>query len=116
MIPIKKEQEVSEYSTFGRNEFTNVFTGETQKTVNVNWGPMEGIYFQDTEIKDDKELWDNYLSKLPELVYLADLTDEQFGDCHDLKEIYQGKERMCLLAKCASLPQETLEFLLKKYS
>lgn len=115
MKPIKKEVEQSEYSTFGRNEFRNHHTGEMQKSVTIDWSPLNHISMIDTKIPEEEVIWHKYLKNFPDFVVLDQLHIDDFGDCIDLARIYHQKAIMCPKAKLASLPIATLDKLLKLF-
>lgn len=116
MKPLKynKEKEQSEFSTFGRNEFVNHHTGELQKSVYIDWSPKGSVSFSVSSDKD--EIWNNYLSKLPDYVILDTLTKEEFGDNEDMMHIYYKSQKLCPKAKLSSLPESTLKKLVNKFN
>ena len=116
MKPLKynKKIEQSDYSTFGRNEFRNHHTGEMQKSVNIDWSPKDSVSFSTSP--PSGEIWEKYLSKLPDYVILDTLTKEDFGDNDDLLHIYYGSQRLCPKARLSSLPESTLKKVVKAFN
>ena len=67
---MKKKKEQSEYSTFGRNEFRNAHTGEMQKSITIDWTPLNLGYAPSTTTTLDDE-YDDIISNLPNILDLS---------------------------------------------
>ena len=105
------------YNTFGKDNFYNANTGEEVRMVSENWdNPIGNGGVAVPMVIDKDSIWNNYIKKLPEQIIIQDLEIEMFGDNQSLINKYYKKPYMVQSIKLASLPLETLEFLVNKYN